>query len=135
MLWPAVINALPLLVPSACFSRGIAGPAFHSQLAYIAPVLQLLALYVSSLDGFEKVIDPAGLSFAFGFVLRFVLLAMRLSGVKCVHKSRKELTAGVLKYEHGHNGWYLFGVSLIVVEMGTYAPVQRGSATLRLRLQ
>jgi len=109
MLWPAVINALPLLIPSARFSRGIAGPAFHSQFAYIAPVLQLLALYVSSLDGFEKVVDPAGLGFAFGFLLRFVLLTMRLSSVKCVHKSRKELTTRVLEYEHGHNGWYLLG--------------------------
>lgn len=108
MLWPAVVNALPLLIPSARLSCGVSGPAFHSQLAYVAPILQSFALYISSLDGFEKIVDPAALDFAFGLVLGLVLVAMPFSVIERIHECGKELAARVLKYEHGHDGRYLF---------------------------
>lgn len=107
MFRPAVIDARPCLVPTAPLSSRIASLALHSQLLYVAPVLQLLALCIGCLDSFEKVVDPAGFGFSFRLTLSFVLGTMAFGGVERVIQSGEELAARILEDEHGHDDRHL----------------------------
>lgn len=117
MLRPTVINTLPRFVPPTFFSSGIASFALHSQLPYIAPVLQLLAFCIGCFDSFQEVVDSAGFGLPFRFVLRLVLVAVALSGIECIVKDDEKLATRVLKDEHGHDGRYLRVLAMAMVDV------------------
>ena len=118
MLGAADIDALPLLIPAHVRVSRIACLALFSKILDIAPILQLLALVVRSLDSFEQVVDASLLGVAFGLVVFLVLFAVVFGGFKAVHKCGEELAARVLEYEHGHDGGYLYKLAVYIKDAG-----------------